>query len=234
MRAADRGAVGAVRNLSCGIVLAGGRGARMGAALPKALVEIDGVTLLDRAIATLHECCDEVIVVAPAAVELGSIDARRVFDGAAKEGPLAGLVAGLEACDGETAAILGVDFPLVRAALLRDLAAGLAAEPACEAVVTRPGGIAQPLVSAMRVRATATLRAAFDEGVRSMHGGIERLNVCWLDDEWLAQRAGGAGALLNVNTPEDLAAARLLLAQRAPAQSPRSQPPPASRREAIA
>lgn len=221
-----------------GIVLAGGRGERMGAALPKALVELEGVTLLDRAMATLRECCDDVIVVAPAVVDLGAFAARRVFDGESQEGPLAGLVAGLEACDGETAAILGVDFPMVSAGLFRELAecldAAADAGDLVDAVVARPGGIAQPLVSVMRVRASAILRAAFDEGVRSMHGGIERLNVRWLDDEWLARRAGGAEALLNVNTPGELAVAQRILAQRAPAQSPRSQPPPASRREAIA
>ena len=234
MLGADGGAPGIMQNFAHGILLAGGRGVRLGAAVPKALVELDGVTLLDRSIATLRECCDDVIVVAPVSVELGGIAARRVFDGDSHEGPLAGLVAALEACDGETAAILGVDFPLVSSALLRDMANCLAAEPPADAVIARPGGIAQPLVSVMRVRAKAALRAAFDEGVRSMHGGLARLNVRWLDDEWLAQHAGGAKALLNVNTPGDLAAAQRALAQQVPAQTPLPQPSPAPRREGVA
>ena len=66
-------ALGAAKNFAHGIVLAGGRGVRLRAAGPKALVRLDGVTLLDRSIATLRECCDDVIVVAPVSVELGGI-----------------------------------------------------------------------------------------------------------------------------------------------------------------
>ena len=212
--------------IDSGIVLAGGRGVRLGAGIPKALVKLDGIALLDRAIHTLVGCCDEVIVVAPRGIELGTLasrperdtltdssrPARRVFDGDGCEGPFSGLVAGLEACGGSTVAVLGVDFPLVTPALLEALFGAF--EPGDDAVVARPGRIAQPLVSLMRVALAPRLRAALQSGVRSLRGGLDGLAVRWLDDAAIARLPGGCEALLNVNTPEDLAAARVALAQR--------------------
>ena len=62
--------------IDSGMVLAGGRGVRLGAGIPKALVELDGIPLLDRAIDTLASCCGQVIVVAPRGIELGTFASR--------------------------------------------------------------------------------------------------------------------------------------------------------------
>ena len=48
-----------------GILLAGGRGRRLGLGPPKALASWAGGTLLDHALATLRAACDEVVVSAP-------------------------------------------------------------------------------------------------------------------------------------------------------------------------
>jgi molybdopterin-guanine dinucleotide biosynthesis protein A len=197
----------------CGIVLAGGRGERLMLGIPKARAELAGRTLLERAVATLAATCDEVIVVAPRDIDPGSpAAARRAYDVPGHGGPLAGLVAGLEACRGETCAVLGVDFPLVSAALVNALLARLDAAHGADAVVPRPGGVAQPLVAALLVTSAAALRSALEAGTTSLRGGLERLTVTWLDDAILEALPGGAKALLNVNTPADLEAARHTLA----------------------
>jgi len=199
-----------------GVVLAGGRGRRLGLGVPKARAGIAGRTLLERAVATLAEACGEVIVVAPAGLDLGPCAARRVCDVAGFAGPLAGLVAGLEACAGADVAVLGVDFPLAGAGWPRALLERLAADAShgaavARAVVPRPGGFAQPLVAAYGAGAAAELRVALECGVTSLRGGLEKLAVTWLEDADLAVLPGGATALLNVNTPADLDAARRLL-----------------------
>src|SRR5262249_32784657 len=53
-----------------GVLLAGGRGTRLGAGIPKALVVCGGRTLLARALATLDTLGDAVVVVAPRGLEL--------------------------------------------------------------------------------------------------------------------------------------------------------------------
>ena len=55
-----------------GVLLAGGRGVRMGAEVPKALVHLEGRTLLAYAIATLRACVARVFVVTPESLDLGA------------------------------------------------------------------------------------------------------------------------------------------------------------------
>jgi molybdopterin-guanine dinucleotide biosynthesis protein A len=191
----------------CGIVLAGGLGDRLGLGVPKARVEIAGRSLLERAVATLAAACAEVVVVAPLDLDVGAVPARRVGDVPGFAGPLAGLVAGLEACGGANAAVLGVDFPLVVPALVAALLERLEAG-AMDAVVPRPGRIPQPLVAAWSTAAAPRLRAALQAGETSLRGGLASLAVAWLDDAAIATLPGGIGALLNVNTPADLDVAR--------------------------
>ncbi|HEV2105150.1 MAG TPA: NTP transferase domain-containing protein, partial [Candidatus Eisenbacteria bacterium] len=61
-----------------GVLLAGGRGARLGAGGPKALATLAGRTLLSRAHAILAAVCDAVVVVAPAALALPVAPGERV------------------------------------------------------------------------------------------------------------------------------------------------------------
>jgi len=193
-----------------GIVLAGGRGRRLGADVPKALVRLGGETLLERAVATLGAACGPVLVVAPASMQLPGVSARRVVDVAGYQGPLAGLVAGLEAAGEMTSFVLGVDFPCVTPVLVRELARVLAATPYVDAIVPRPGGIEQPLVAAYAPAVAARLRAALEAGVTSLRGGLDALRVSTIDD--VETLPGGADALLNVNTPDDFERARHALA----------------------
>src|SRR5262245_61151158 len=200
----------AARRAPCvGLVLAGGPGVRLRQGIAKPLVSLEGRTLLERAIAIVRPICDEILVAAPAQVDLGPVDADMVRDVPGLKGPLAGIVAGLEARPGSGFVVLGVDYPLVRSELLGDLFGRLG--PLTDAVVPRPKGRAQPLAAAYAPTARDTLRRAVDEGERSMFGALARLSVAWVDDPELALLPGGIESLLNVNAPEDLDRAGSLL-----------------------
>ena len=194
-----------------GIVLAGGAGTRLAAGRPKALVELAGTTLLARAVATLAEVCDGVVVAAPAALALPGCPAPRVDDPPGAAGPLAGIVAAARAHPQRDAVVLGVDFPLAGAALLRGLLARLGDR---EAVIPAPGGRAQPLVAVYTARALARLAARFEAGERAVTRTSAALDADRPDDAALEMLPGGGAALLNVNAPEDLAAAARALAAR--------------------
>jgi len=194
-----------------GIVLAGGRGERLGMGRPKAGVELAGSTLLERAVRVLAAACDDVLVVAPSGLDLGPVTARRVADAAGHAGPVAGLVAGLEAAGDARCALLGVDFPCVTSALVRVLLERLEDQPALDVVAPRPRGVPQPLVSAVAAPAAPRIRAALESGETSLRGVFGVLAVAWLDDPDIDRLPGGAEALLNVNTPADLNAARARL-----------------------
>lgn len=57
------------RPTSAAIIAGAGMGHRLGAEIPKALIQIDGVTLIERAFAALSPVVDEIVITAPAGYE---------------------------------------------------------------------------------------------------------------------------------------------------------------------
>ena len=199
-----------------GVLVAGGRGVRLGGASAKALTRLGRTTLLERALAVLAAVCDEVVVAAPAALELPVPPGMRVADAPGAAGPLAGVVAGLAARPYERAIVLGVDFPLVRAGALAALCAGLADRAA---LVPAPGGVPQPLVAVYAPRAAASLARSLERGATALTAAVLALEARLLADDELARLEGGLENFFNLNTPEDLAEAgrRLAAAGSVPA-----------------
>ena len=54
---------------SAAIIAGAGMGHRLGAEIPKALIHIDGVTLVERAFTSLSTVVDEIVITAPAGYE---------------------------------------------------------------------------------------------------------------------------------------------------------------------
>lgn len=193
-----------------GVLLAGGRGARLGGERPKALADCGGRTLLARALATLGSLTDPVVVVAPAGMPLPVSAAQRVADMPGAEGPLAGMIAGLGSRRFEEALVLAVDLPLVGTATLEALRAR---RGDALAVLAAPGGIPQPLAAWFGPRAFGALAESLRAGERSVTRAVLALDPVVLDDAELATLPGGLEAWLNVNTPDELAEAGRRLAQ---------------------
>lgn len=135
------------------IVLAGGRGQRMGG-VDKAQVTLDGVRLVDHLLAALAG--HEVVVVSPHA-DLG-VAVPVVSEDPPFGGPVAGIAAGFEALEApEFVAVLSVDAP-DSPALLPLLVDALSRHPAADAAVVRAAdGHVQPLCAVWR--ATGLARA---------------------------------------------------------------------------
>ena len=92
-----------------GAVLAGGASSRMGR--PKALIEIDGRTLLDRAVGALTAAAiDPVIVVGGDQAAIEAAGHRFVPDEYPGEGPLGGIISALGAVDTDLVVVLACDL----------------------------------------------------------------------------------------------------------------------------
>ncbi len=195
-----------------GVLVADGRGARLSLGMPKALARVGGRTLLERALETLRAACDEIVVAAPAGLHLPVPPEARADDVTGIEGPLSGVVAGLAARPFARALVLGVDFPLLRPALLRSLADRLGDHAAA---VPAPGGIPQPLAAAYAPRAAAALAERLAAGERAVTVAVLALEPLLVGDAELARLEGGVESFFNFNTPEDRARAESLLAARA-------------------
>jgi molybdopterin-guanine dinucleotide biosynthesis protein A len=166
------------------------------------------MTLLERSRVVLGAACDEVVVVAPAALALPVPGAERVMDPEGSEGPLGGLVAGLAARPFRRAIVLGVDFPLMRPSLLVVLV-GMLGERA--AVLPLAGGMPQPLAAVYGPESAVRLAACLAAGERAVMPAVAQLAPLVVRYEALAGPDNRLDCFLNVNVPGDLARAEALL-----------------------
>ena len=167
-----------------GVLLVGGTSARFGS--PKALAQLGGETLAERAWRVLGEACDERIAVGKSADAL-ELPFPVLDDGSDVRASLAGVVAGLRAAAHGVAVVLPVDVPLVTAEVLATLAAHCR-----DAAVTQTG----PLPGAFRRNVLPLLEARLAAGELRLRDVVERLDasVVYVEPALLA----------NVNTPTDL------------------------------
>jgi molybdenum cofactor guanylyltransferase len=199
-----------------GVLVAGGSGSRLGLGIAKAMASVGGMTLLERGVATLCGVCDQIVVSAPASLDLkmpahAGAPVLRVSDPAGATGPLAGVVAGLSAADYRQAIVLAVDLPLATSGALAALLDRLEDH---QAVIPWAGGLPQPLGAAYAPTAVAVLAARLEAGERALTVAVESLRALRVLGEDAAGLPGGLDNFFNVNTRADLAEAERRLAVR--------------------
>lgn len=183
------------------LVLAGGQSRRMGR--DKARLPYAGQPLLARQIALARQLdAREVLVSGRDGTDYHEFGCAVVYDRHPDAGPLAGILAGLEAAHAPLVLTLAVDLPHLTLALLEDLVGrcgdGLG-------VVPRLLGQPEPLVAVYPVRAASVAVAMLERQERTVRAFAERCQQTGLvvfHDLPPAQR----GAFANWNSPRDVAA----------------------------
>jgi molybdopterin-guanine dinucleotide biosynthesis protein A len=193
-----------------GIVLAGGAATRFGG--PKLAAELDGASILARAIASVASVADEVLVAGPAlpnelSVRPGAV--RLVPDRDPGGGPLVALHGALHLATSGLAIVVGGDMPRLVPAVLRSMLARLHDAPATDATLLAPPDDLtrrrQVLPVALRVGpASVASAAAIAAGDRSLRAFLERLAFTTIPAEAWLELDAEATTLLDVDTPEDL------------------------------
>ncbi len=166
----------------------------------KALIDIDGRALCLRTADLLAEVADPVIEVGP-----GYTPLPRAVEALPRSGPLHAMAAGAGWLErgGHRGPVLVVatDLPRLTAGLLELLASW----PGSGTVVPLASGRPQPLCARYGWPDLATAGPLVQAGHRSVMALLERIEVTWLDPgQWL-DAAGRPDALVDVDTPEDLA-----------------------------
>ena len=197
----------------CGLLLAGGQSRRMGGG-DKCLMELGGQTLLRRLIATAAPQVGPLVLNTnsdPALFrDYGLPVAPDVVDGYA--GPLAGVLTGLEwaaanapQCD--WVASFASDAPLAPTDLVSRMRTAIEREDSDMACASSAGRD-HPVFALWPVRLAAELRAAVvTEGVRKVDTWTARYTLARAEFG-----TAGGDPFFNINRPEDLAAAEVLLA----------------------
>jgi molybdenum cofactor guanylyltransferase len=187
-----------------GVVLAGGRGARLGGA--KGMVPLAGRPLLSYPLAALAGAGIEHWVVAKPRSDLPQLDgARLLVEPQAPRHPLCGIVTALRAAPGRTVVAVPCDMPFLAPRLLELLANS--PEPL---VVLSAGGRMQPLPGRYAAALLPALEAALERG-EPLRRTVESLGARVVGEDELARLGDPRRLLLNVNDGEGLREAEALL-----------------------
>lgn len=179
-----------------GVVLTGGASRRMGT--DKAFVAVRGRPLAAVARdALLRAGATEVVAVGGDGARLAALGLRPVPDRVPGEGPLGGIVSGLEAVSTEAAIVLACDLVAIDAATVRRLLHALVTSGA-DVAVPVVDGRQQVLAAAWAHRALPVLSRAFDGGERAPRRVLPSLRVREVRDLQ-------PGSLSDVDSPADLA-----------------------------
>jgi molybdenum cofactor guanylyltransferase len=179
------------------VVLAGGESRRMGA-VDKTLLEVEGRTLTRRVVDVVAPLFREVIVASGVTGKFDGVPGvREVADHERGVGPLAGMRAGLAACNTEWAFVVAADMPRLDPELVLRVTARI--DETKLATVPRHGDFREPLHAVYRRDVIAGIDRFLDEGGRSVNRLLDRISVCWVDVD-----DTDLECFKNVNRPEDL------------------------------
>ena len=189
------------------VVFAGGHATRL-SGVNKALLEVGGVPIICRTLATLEPLTDEILAVVNDSALEGIRGLRLVRDPDPHAGVLPALQVGLREASGELCLVVAGDMPFVSAPLFEHL---LALAPDQDLVIPARGGQLEPMHAVYRRETClAAVTAALERGERRMIAFHRAVRVLRVEDAELAPLDPHELAFLNVNTPEDLARARKL------------------------
>ena len=185
-----------------GVILAGGAATRFGG-LPKGLLEVGGVRIVDRVAGALLESCDRLLLIANdpnATTWLPEVPtAPDIFVGAAG---LGGIHAAL-AHSGTDVIVVAWDMPFVPISLLKELRdAGVSADAVLPASGSKRG--LEPLCAFYSQACLAPIQQALESGEKRPIAFHENVRLHVLSHAEVSRHGDARVMFMNVNTQEDL------------------------------
>jgi molybdopterin-guanine dinucleotide biosynthesis protein A len=187
-----------------GVVLAGGRGRRMGGS--KLGIPLGGKPLIEYPLSAMRLVLPEVAVIAKSDVVLPPLRGVMLWiEPQEPQHPLLGVVEALAIAGGRPIVVCPADLPFVTPALLKAL--GEARPEGAPAVIATSRERQQPLLGCYQPGAALLLADAARAGVASVREAVAAIGPRLFEVE-------DPDELFNVNSPEDLLVAGAMLASR--------------------
>jgi molybdenum cofactor guanylyltransferase len=205
------------------MILAGGASRRMGR--DKAWVELDGVPLIERVLARVSQLTDDVVIVTNDFSRYEKMNARLTRDVIPNAGSLGGIYSGLLQSRYAHTIAVACDMPFLNVALLRYLAAraenfdvvipSVADAEMPTAPIDKPRRAKDmslhPLHAVYSKNCIGPMRDALERGDMRMVSFYDAVRVEIVRTAQVNQFDPEHFSILNVNTPEQLAHAEMIL-----------------------
>ena len=176
---------------------------------PKALLELGGRRIIERVLDAIRPVVDDVLVVTNTPELYAFLGLPMVADVYPDHGSLGGIYSGLAAAAGDVAFTVACDMPFVHPEVAR-LVVARAGE--ADVVVPRVGDQLETLHAAYARPCLPHIEARLRTGRLKIVGFFADVRVVEIPEADVARWRAPDVAFMNVNTPEELARARVLAA----------------------
>jgi len=188
------------------VVLAGGKSRRIGR--PKAFLDLGGRTLIERVLDVVTDLFPETLLVTTDFESFARFGLPLVADRHPGAGALGGLWTGLAAASRPQSLAVACDMPFLNPALLAHLSERAGARDG--AIPRGPDGL-HPLHAVYATRCAEALGRAVEGGRLKLTDAIGALDMAEIGEQELRRVDPTLHSLFNVNRPEDLGRARVIL-----------------------
>ena len=191
-----------------GVIQAGGKSTRMGGR-PKALMELGGRRIIDRVADVVRGVTDDLLIVTNTPELYASLALPMVPDVFPDHGSLGGIYSGLRAAPGAAAFTVACDMPFLTPEVAR-----LVIDRAALADVVLPtlGGRLETLHACYAKSCLGPMESKLRQGQLRIAGFFDEVRVLAIPEDEVAHFCDPEIIFMNVNTPEELARAREVLA----------------------
>lgn len=180
------------------LVLAGGESRRFGR--DKALLELEGRTLLEHVCTAVGAVADEILVIGRDHMPVELAGVRALPDDSPGFGPMGGLLTGLRAAKHDLIVATACDLPFISVSMLRQLAQ---LPPNFDAAVPLWKGLPQPLSAVYRRNVLPAIQTQIESGDFRVRRLLDRLQVWWLEESQLGASDADQHCFTNINHPAD-------------------------------
>jgi molybdopterin-guanine dinucleotide biosynthesis protein A len=192
---------------TAGVILAGGRGERMGGRA-KGLLRIGGVEIIERLLRVFEVFFDEIVISARDPAPYRKFGRPVVVDIVEAHSALAGLHGGLSAVSADYGLVAACDAPFVRPQMLRLLLDRLSSES--DVVAPRwTDGRREPLLAIYSKRCLPRMETLIDRGDYKIVNFFQEVRVMDVNEEDLRRADPDMDSFVNVNHPRELGRAVL-------------------------
>jgi molybdopterin-guanine dinucleotide biosynthesis protein A len=182
-----------------GVVLAGGRSSRYGR--NKALVELDHVPLIERALRVMTSIFQNVVLITNTPDEYDYLKIPMFPDIIKGLGPLGGIYTGLKVLSNPFAFFVACDMPFLNPFLIRHM---VSFRDGFDVVVPRISGKIEALHGLYSRRCLSSIESQMESGTYQILRFFSAVNVRFVDEDEIRRWDPDLRSFLNINTPEEL------------------------------